>query len=207
MHWKNFYTNGIQGGLVSVAVGAALAEKFKESGAIVAVFLGDGTLGQGIVYEGFNLSSLWDVPVLFVLENNKYAQTTPVNAAHAGIIEDRTKPFGIQSKVIDGNDVEEVYKEASCIVESIRKERRPYFLVLDTYRLGPHSKGDDTRSADELEGHKGNDPLLRLARKIDANVREESEDEVRELVNRIVEEIRDDPRLTFEEFSETCCYD
>lgn len=207
LHWKNFYTNGIQGGLVSIAVGAALAEKFKKSGAVIVIFLGDGTLGQGIVYEAFNLSSLWDVPVLFVLENNKYAQTTPVNIAHAGIIEDRAKPFGIQSKVIDGNDAEGVYREAYCIVESIRKEHRPYFLVLDTYRLGPHSKGDDTRNADELEHHKGNDPLLRLAKKIDASVREESEDEIRELVNRTVEEIKQDSRLSFKEFAETCCYD
>ena len=84
LHSGNLYTNGVQGGIVPNAVGAALAEKLKGTGAIVAVFLGDGTLGQGTVYESLNLAALWSLPVLFVLEDNQYAQSTHRRLEHAG---------------------------------------------------------------------------------------------------------------------------
>ena len=70
LHIRNFYSNGIQGGIVPVSTGMALAEKLGSSEAIVTVFLGDGTLGEGAVYESFNMASLWQLPVLFVLDNN-----------------------------------------------------------------------------------------------------------------------------------------
>ncbi len=96
IHWKNFYSNGIQGGIVPVATGMALAEKASGSGNIVAVFLGDGTLGEGVVYESLNIASLWSLPILFVVENNRYAQTTPISLAMAGSIPARFSAFGIE---------------------------------------------------------------------------------------------------------------
>ena len=75
LHYGNFYSNGIQGGIIANAVGAALAEKKNKSGNITIVFLGDGTLGQGIVYESLNIASLWQIPILFILENNYYVSS------------------------------------------------------------------------------------------------------------------------------------
>ena len=79
LHWKNFYTNGILGGTVPIATGMALAEKFKESQAITINFLGDGAFGEGVVYESLNMASLWKAPILYVIENNSIAQSTPID--------------------------------------------------------------------------------------------------------------------------------
>ena len=94
LHWKNFYSNGILGSTVPVAVGTALAEKAKGSKAITIAFLGDGALGEGVVYEGLNIASLWKAPILFILENNHIAQTTPIELAMAGEIPARFAAFG-----------------------------------------------------------------------------------------------------------------
>ncbi len=187
LYWKNFYTNGIQGGMVPSAIGAGFAEKMKKTDAVVVVFLGDGTMGQGTVYEGFNLSSLWRLPIVFVLENNGYAQTTPVYLAHAGDLEHRAKPFGIVTKSVNGNDVEEVYNVSIEIVKYARKNSMPAFIVLNTYRLGPHSKGDDTRPLEEIEKHKKNDPLVVTANSITITEREEIESKILGLTKRIFE--------------------
>ncbi|RPI78097.1 MAG: thiamine pyrophosphate-dependent dehydrogenase E1 component subunit alpha, partial [Chloroflexi bacterium] len=75
--WKNFYSNGVQGGILPFAAGMAFAEKVKKSGAVTAVFLGDGTFGEGVLYEALNMTALWHLPIIFVVENNQIAQTTP----------------------------------------------------------------------------------------------------------------------------------
>src|SRR5512136_2824069 len=75
IQWRNFYSNGIQGGIAPVATGMALAEKVRGTGQVVLVFVGDGTLGEGALYESLNLASLWRLPILFVVEDNGYAQT------------------------------------------------------------------------------------------------------------------------------------
>lgn len=166
LHWRNMYTTGVQGGIAPCAVGAALAEKQKASGAVVAVFLGDGTMGQGVVYESLNVSSLWSLPILFVLEDNKFAQSTPRDMVHAGDISDRARSFGIATLKTDGNDVESVRAVASESIDRVRRASVPVFLVLDTYRLGPHSKGDDSRTEAEIEPHRRNDPITRAAAKL-----------------------------------------
>ena len=97
IQWKNFYTNGVQGGIVPVAAGMALAEKVGKTGKVAIAFLGDGTLGQGVVYETLNIAALWQLPLLFVIENNHYAQTTPVELGVAGSIPGRFHAFGIET--------------------------------------------------------------------------------------------------------------
>jgi 2-oxoisovalerate dehydrogenase E1 component len=163
LHVRNLYTNGVQGGIVPNAAGAALAEQMAGSGAVVAVFLGDGTLGQGVVYESMNLASLWSLPLLFVLEDNQYAQSTHRSLEHAGLLAQRPQPFGIDCAELEADDVFAVHEAARQAVDYVRGERRPFFLTLHTYRLAPHSKGDDTRSAEELQRHWAADPLARLA--------------------------------------------
>ncbi len=177
LHKHNLYTNGIQGGIVPNAVGAALAEKLAGSGAIVTVFVGDGTLGQGVVYESMNLAALWALPLLFVLEDNRYAQSTPSRLEHAGRLADRPRAFGIATLDLSGADaaaqepqqalgVDEIYTAACTAVAHVRTHTAPFFLALRTYRLAPHSKGDDVRDPAELAAAWAGDPLARLAQQL-----------------------------------------
>lgn len=158
--YRRFYSNGIQGGITPCAVGSALA--VKDAGAITAVFLGDGTMGEGVVYESLNLASLWDLPILFVIEDNGIAQTTPRHLGVAGRIADRAHPFGVRCFSSAGTNVFEIAELARQATAYVRKESRPAWLHLETVRLGPHSKGDDTRPAEHLEQLWRQDPLLLL---------------------------------------------
>lgn len=146
--WRNFYSSGIQGGLVPLAVGTAFADR--DAGAISVVFLGDGTMGEGYVYEGLNLASLWNCPLLFVVEDNSIAQTTPKSVGVAGDIALRAAPFGIESRSIASTDLDAVDLCAREAIAYVRKHQRPFWLHIETTRLRAHSKGDDTRSDAEL---------------------------------------------------------
>jgi len=151
LKWKNFYTNGIQGGIVPIATGMALAEKYKSTHAIVINFLGDGTLGEGIIYESFNMAKLWETPILYIVENNQIAQTTPVNLALAGSIQKRFEAFDIPTSVIDSSDVLEIKSIAAKLIQKTREYQTPHALVIHTCRFAPHSKSDDTRPQEEIE--------------------------------------------------------
>jgi TPP-dependent pyruvate/acetoin dehydrogenase alpha subunit len=145
LYWRNFYSNGILGGIIPIATGMALAEKYKHSGSIIVAFLGDGTLGEGVIYEAFNMASLWKVPILYVLENNHIAQTTPTSMAMAGSIVGRFNAFSIPTQQVDTSDIHEIIPVALDLIFRVRQEGSPYALIIDTHRFGPHSKGDDTR--------------------------------------------------------------
>lgn len=162
LHFNNFYTNGILGGTVACAVGSALAEKKKNSNAITVVFLGDGAMGEGIVYESFNMASLWQLPVLFILEHNQYAQTTPTSLAHAGDLSNRPKAFGIETREIKADNVISIHKLAQECIHKVRNQQKPMFITMHTYRFAPHSKGDDVRPQAEIEAAKRSDPLTHL---------------------------------------------
>jgi TPP-dependent pyruvate/acetoin dehydrogenase alpha subunit len=162
MLWKNFMTSGIQGSLLPIATGAAFAEKVKKSGAISVVFLGDGTMGQGIVYESFNFAAKLKLPVLFLLENNGYAQTTKIDDVHAGDIATRAEKFGVACSSVDGNDVCAVLDHLSEVADRVRDANQPHFVELKTYRLAAHSKSDDTRPREEVDLHWQDEPILRL---------------------------------------------
>jgi TPP-dependent pyruvate/acetoin dehydrogenase alpha subunit len=151
LHWRNFYSNGVQGGTVAMAAGMAMAEKRKGDNAIVIDFMGDGTLGEGIVYESLNMISLWGLPILIVLENNHIAQTTPAELAIAGSISQRFEAFGIPAARIDSSDILEISPLAQDLIGSVRYDSTPHALIIDTARLGTHSKGDDTRPKEEVE--------------------------------------------------------
>jgi TPP-dependent pyruvate/acetoin dehydrogenase alpha subunit len=166
LHFPGFYSNGVQGGIVPCAVGMALAEKRRNSGAIIAVFLGDGTLGEGVVYESLNIASLWRLPVLFVVENNRYAQTTPLSANFAGDFSLRFKAFGIDIDELDTTDVIVISKAATLAVSSVRELGAPRAMLLNTYRLSPHSKGDDFRDPAEIEHFRQFDPINLLGARL-----------------------------------------
>jgi TPP-dependent pyruvate/acetoin dehydrogenase alpha subunit len=202
LHTDNLYTNGVQGGIVPNAVGAALAEKLQGTGAIVAVFLGDGTLGQGTVYESLNIAALWSLPVLFVLEDNQYAQSTHRRFEHAGDLARRAAPFQIEAADIPADDVFAVHEAARAAVARVRGAGRPFFLTLRTYRLAPHSKGDDTRAEAELAHYRALDPLARLARQLPDDVRAAVDAQVEARVTAAVAAALAAPAQTLAEFQE-----
>lgn len=183
IHWRNFYSNGIQGGIVPIATGMALAEREKRSGRIVLVFLGDGTLGQGVVYESFNLAALWKLPILFVLENNRYAQTTPVEKAVAGSIAGRFAAFGIATWERETSDVLEVRHLAQEAISYVRRGDGPAGLILHTYRFAAHSKGDDTRPPEEIARIRQFDPLTIHAARLTEAERQRAEAEAQAIVD------------------------
>ncbi len=158
---NNFYSNGVQGGMVPIANGMALAEKMKKTNAIVICFIGDGTLGQGVVYESMNISSLWSLPIIYVLENNIYAMSTNVKDAVAGDIIHRAKAFNIDAEKLEGNDIEALYRKLAVIVTKVRNSSKPYFMCIDTYRFCGHSKSDscEYRSREEELSWRDKDPL------------------------------------------------
>jgi len=193
IHWRNFYSNGIQGGIVPVATGMALAEKTGRTGKIVLVFLGDGTLGQGVVYESLNMASLWKLPLLFILENNRYAQTTPVGLAVAGSIPARFAAFDIPVWERDSTDVQVIRAAAVEAVAAVRGGGGPGALVLHTYRFAAHSKGDDVRDPQEVARQREYDPLLVHAARLELGQREHIEAEVSAIVAAAFARAAEDP--------------
>lgn len=185
LHWQNFYSNGIQGGIVPMAIGMALAEKHKGSDAISVVFMGDGTLGEGVVYESLNMAALWQAPILFVLENNHIAQTTPIELALAGDISKRFDAFSVPNMRIDTSDILEIQSLAKDLIDKVRKQKSPQALIIDTIRFGAHSKGDDTRSEADMAVLRANrDPLTIHAQRLSTQERKAIEVESQELIDK-----------------------
>lgn len=145
-----YLSTGVQGESLPLAVGLGLHCKRTREGRIAAVFTGDGTWGEGAVYEALNMAALWRVPVLVVVEHNGIAQSTPTRLQLAGSIADRAAAFGLDFVEITGHDVPAIRARLAPVVRRVREEHRPAVVQFTTHRLGPHSKGDDTRSAEDV---------------------------------------------------------
>ncbi|MFG1810661.1 thiamine pyrophosphate-dependent dehydrogenase E1 component subunit alpha [Streptomyces sp. NPDC049040] len=144
-----YLSTGVQGESLPVACGVALHLKRTEPGALACVYVGDGTFGEGAVYEALNIASLWDLPLLVVVENNGIAQSTPLAGNMAGSIAARAAAFGIEHRRTDSVDVDAIRRLLDPAVRAVR-EGRPLVVEFATHRVGPHSKGDDTRSARDI---------------------------------------------------------
>jgi TPP-dependent pyruvate/acetoin dehydrogenase alpha subunit len=166
LHVRNFYSNGVLGGTVGNAVGIALAEKTRGSGAVTCAWLGDGTFGEGIVYEAMNLAALWRLPIVFAIEANRIAQTTPTELQLAGSIAARCAAFGIPVEEVSGIDLAQTLAAAVRAVDATRADGRPHAIVSHAVRLGPHSKGDDTRPPEALQAAWAIDPLATLRKRV-----------------------------------------
>ena len=199
IHWRNFYSNGVQGGIVPVATGTALAEKLGKTGKIALVFVGDGTLGEGALYESLNIAALWQIPILFVLENNRYAQTTPIALGVAGSLSGRFAAFGIKTWELDSTDVLEIGAQAGQVVDYVRTQSLPAALILHTYRFAAHSKGDDVRERSEIERAREKDPLTVHAGRLTADERQRAEQEVLATIEEAFTRAAADPFPVFEE--------
>lgn len=166
LHYRRFFSSGVQGGIAGNATGAALALQQLGEDGIAIVFLGDGTLGEGLVYESLNFAQLRKLPVLFIVENNGIAQTTRVEQAVSGNMAERARAFGMAAQEVESNDavlLREVMTEA---IGHVRAGRGPYFQVVHTCRMGPHSKGDDTRPPESLAPWREKDPILLLEQRL-----------------------------------------
>ena len=170
LHWKNFYSSGIQGSLVPVGVGMAFANKQSQTNSISVIYIGDGTLGEGVVYESLNLSQVFATPVLFIVENNHIAQTTPTQKVLAGSIAQRFQAFGIPTTELDSSDVALIQQTVQPIIDQIRSSQTPQALILNTARLAPHSKRDDTRSENEITTLKNTRDPLKLFQQAHPNL-------------------------------------
>ncbi|GDY31736.1 thiamine pyrophosphate-dependent dehydrogenase E1 component subunit alpha [Gandjariella thermophila] len=157
---ERFLSTGVQGESLPVAVGVALHLKRHEPGALAAVFVGDGTWGEGSVYEALNMARLWQVPLLVVVEHNEIAQSTPTTLQMAGTIAARAAAFGVEHRRVESADVNAIRGLVAPAVERVRQANRPLVLEFATTRIGPHSKGDDTRTEEELRSVRARDWYL-----------------------------------------------
>ena len=189
----NLGANAVVGGGLPAMVGAALAFKFRDESRVAVAFHGDGATNIGTFHESLNLAQLWNVPAVFVCENNHWAESTP--AKQHMPIEDMTKravAFGMKSIEVDGQSVGKVYEAATEAVEHARSGRGPVFLVAETYRLVGHYIGDPQvyRPKGEVEQlRETQDPIDKLRAEIELSDDEfeEVDQEVTELVEGSVE--------------------
>ncbi|HIE57372.1 MAG TPA: hypothetical protein EYP88_03955 [Anaerolineales bacterium] len=160
-------------------------------------FIGDGTLGEGVIYESFNLAALWGAPILYVLEDNRIAQTTPIEQTLSGEMAARFAAFGIPVVELDTSDVREISAAAETLFEEIRTHAAPRALILHTHRFGPHSKGDDTRDP-KVVAHlrETRDPLKIQAGRLSPDERASIDAEVEAQVRAAFRQALDDPYPT-----------
>ncbi len=163
-------TNGISGGGLPVATGAALASARLGLGRVAVAFFGDGVANQGTFHESLNMAGIWRLPIVFVCENNLYAMSAPVSSFVAGgEIARRAESYGIRHDTIDGNDVGEVFQAARRLVELARAGEGPALLECLTYRQLGHSKSDKRtyRGREEEAAWQQRDPIVRTRRRLD----------------------------------------
>src|ERR671936_1317151 len=163
----NLGANAIVGAGAGIATGAALSAKRRGADQVAVCFFGEGALGQGVLYEVMNMAALWQLPVMYVCENNLYNEYTHYLEATAGDVLDRPRAFGIHALDVDGQDVRAVYAVTKGLVERARRSEGPAFLVANTYRYHGHHVGDVDRvyyrSADEEQLWRDErDPIARL---------------------------------------------
>lgn len=161
--------NGIVGGSFPLAVGAAYAIQAQGGDQVVVVFFGDGAVNEGSFHEALNLAALWKLPLVFVCENNGYAQFTPIAAEHARPeISEHGAPHGIDGVRIDGNNVALVYETVFATVERARRGEGPGLIECITYRWHGHYEGDPQRyrNREEVEAWKEKDPIAILEQRL-----------------------------------------
>ena len=157
----------IVGGGIPIAAGIALAFKMRKTSQVVACFFGDGAVAEGAFHEGLNMAAIWDLPALFVCENNLYGASTRIDKVMKNTkISDRAAGYGFRGETVDGNDLIAVYEAARRAAEECRKGQGPVLLELLTYRRTGHSRRDPCQyqMKDEREAWFSNDPIERFVK-------------------------------------------
>jgi acetoin:2,6-dichlorophenolindophenol oxidoreductase subunit alpha len=161
----NLGANGIVGGGIPIAVGAALSAKKRKSGSVVVSFFGDGANNEGAFHEALNMAAVWTLPVIFVCENNLYGMSTSTQRSTAvANIADRAAAYDMPGVIVDGNDFAAVAEASFVAVERARRGKGPTLIESKTYRIRGHSRSDRNRyrSKDEIEEWQARDPIERL---------------------------------------------
>jgi TPP-dependent pyruvate/acetoin dehydrogenase alpha subunit len=173
MQWvdapNNFFCGSIVGSGISYATGFGLAAKREKKGRVVACFFGDGASNTGSFHEGLNLAALWELPVLYICENNQYGEAMPVKRfVPVARIASRGSSYGIKGTTVDGMDVQKVAAAAAESVKALRKGTGPAFIEAITYRYRGHYLGDpeNYRTKGEIEQWRKKDPIVRLRRQL-----------------------------------------
>jgi pyruvate dehydrogenase E1 component alpha subunit len=162
---KGFFGgHGIVGAQIPIGTGLAFGHKYKQDGGLCAAYMGDGAANQGQVYESFNMAALWKLPVLYIIENNKYGMGTSASRHAAGALYKRGEGYGIPGRQVDGMDVLAVREAVAEATASIRAGNGPVILEMMTYRYRGHSMSDPAkyRSKEEVEAMRTEDPIERL---------------------------------------------
>jgi len=198
----NLGANGIVAGSLTISVGAALSFQMQKKENIILCFFGDGAVNEGSFHEALNLASLWNLPVLFLCENNQYGMSMATDKAVAGdSIASRGTSYGIESIQIDGNDVETVYENVLNFKNEILSSGGPKFIEAVTYRYRGHSKSDRNlyRTSDEIEYWKEEkDPIKRyIGKLIESGISEDQlkdiDTDIRDLIRKSVKQALDSP--------------
>ncbi len=189
----NLGANGIVGGGIPIATGAALASKLKKDGKVTLCFFGDGATNQGVFHEAVNLAAVKKLPVIYLCENNQYGMSVPFKKASAvKNAADRAAAYDIPGIIVDGNDIEAVYQVVQEAVERVRQGEGPSLIEAKTYRWLGHSKSDPRvyRTRQEEEEWKQKCPIKRYRQKLinEGTATEEELAKVQEAVEKAIQE-------------------
>jgi len=188
----NLGATGIVGSGIPIATGAALGCKLQKNDKVVLCFFGDGAANTGAFHESVNMAAIFNLPVVFICENNMYAMSFPAQKAFAlPDIAERAKGYGIPGVSIDGNNVLEVYETAQIAIERARQGEGPTFIEARTYRWKGHSKSDRQayRTKEEVREWMNKDPIKFLEKHLrEETVREEELENIKKQVEREIEE-------------------
>jgi len=166
----NLGSSAVVGGALGIATGAALAFSTRSEPRVALAFFGDGATSSGLFHESMNLAQLWKLPVVFLCENNRWAESTPL-AQHSPVADltQRALAFGMTSLRVDGQDVEAVCRVTVEALAHARSGAGPVFLLAETYRLAPHNVGDQQEYRDKAEYEQTRstkDPIAKLREKL-----------------------------------------
>ena len=186
---SNFYGgHGIVGASVPLGTGLAFSNKYRNNNAVTLIYFGDGAANQGQVYESFNMAKLWNLPCIYIIENNRYAMGTSVQRSSAQKdLSQRGVSFGIEGEQVDGMDIDSVVEAGKRAVDKVRNNQGPYILEMLTYRYRGHSMSDPAqyRTRDEVkEVRDFSDPIENVKNKI-ISKKYASEDDIKKINNEI----------------------
>ena len=191
---NNFYGgHGIVGAQVPIGTGIAFTHKYNGEKNICRTYIGDGAMNNGQVFEAFNLAALWKLPVLYIIENNKYGMGTSVDRAAAGSdLFKRGEAFGIPGEKVDGMNVFKVIEEADKAGKYVREGNGPYIIEVQTYRYRGHSMSDPAkyRTKEELDNYKDTDPI-EIVKSEMIKKKFASEKEIEKINKQTIEEIKE----------------
>ncbi|WP_037309857.1 pyruvate dehydrogenase (acetyl-transferring) E1 component subunit alpha [Ruegeria halocynthiae] len=207
---KHFYGgHGIVGAQVPLGAGLAFADKYKENGGVTFTYFGDGAANQGQVYETFNMAALWDLPVVFVIENNQYAMgTSQARSTSTKDIYHRGEAFGIPGEIVNGMDVLAVKEAGEKAVAHCRAGKGPYILEIKTYRYRGHSMSDPAkyRTREEVQKVREQSDPIEHVRELLLTGKHATEDdlkaidkEIKEIVNKAAEFSKESPEPSLDE--------